>query len=150
MTSTMSSEEELVDEDDYEVGGSGGSCAVTAAISVHAATNVIAPLFPAPHKKPRHSFRFCSTRCEDPQDTRWQCRIKIQICVFFAFIFGDFHTPPLTLFQISFGERNGRWVIFRIICTFLIKLLTHRICPFVHHTNPRGIASDLEESSLMN
>lgn len=47
MTSTMSSEEELVDEDDYEVGGNGGSCAVTAAISVHAATNVIAPLFPA-------------------------------------------------------------------------------------------------------
>lgn len=150
----MSSEEQLVDEDDYEVGGSGGSCAVTAAISVHAATNVIAPPFrPLMKKKPRHSFSFCSTRCEDPQDTRWQCRIKIQICVFFAFIFGDFHTPPpnpLTRFQISFGKRNGRWVIFRIICTFLIKLLTHRICPFVHHMNPRGFAFDLEESSLMN
>lgn len=53
MTSTMSSEEELVDEDDYEVGGSGGSCAVTAAISVHAATNVIAPPFRPLMKKNR-------------------------------------------------------------------------------------------------
>lgn len=58
MTSTMSSEEELVDEDDYEVGGNGGSCAVTAAISVHAATNVIAPLFPAPIKKTATFIQF--------------------------------------------------------------------------------------------